>query len=384
MITDIPVASRPVGRDPGRGAGSEGGAGLPRSARGSSSPAGEERGIASPLLSVRYTRTVALAGGLRIAVVVPAYRCAPQLGDVLRAMPSFVDVVVVVDDASPDAVSEAARSVGDPRVVVLRHETNQGVGGAMATGFAEALRRDADVVVKCDGDGQMDPADIDALVAPLVEGRAEYAKGCRFHHLRDLSRMPPVRLVGNVGLTFLTKLASGYWHVVDPQNGFVAVRADVLRRMRIERVARDYFFENDMLIRLNALEARVADVPFPTRYGDEASSLRPSRVLFSFPPRLLQGFARRVFWRYVFFDVSPVAIFLAAGLALFGFGAAFGAYHWLVNLPLHRVTPAGTVILSAVPLILGFQLLLQALVLDVQGSPRPLPPNGPPKGTAKA
>ncbi len=308
--------------------------------------------------------------GRTVVVVVPAYRVEREIGTLLARMPAYVDRVLVVDDASPDRTSEAVRSVQDRRVTLLRHARNMGVGGAMATGFRAALDAGADLIVKCDGDGQMEPQDMKELLVPLLENRAEYAKGCRFHHPRELDSMPKVRLVGNIGLTFLTKLASGYWHVLDPQNGFLAIGAPTLRRLRLERLARGYFFENDMLLRLNTLGARVADVPLPSRYGEESSSLKPGSVALEFPFRLIAGLFRRVFWRYVFYDVSPVAVFVLFGLILFLFGAFFGAYHWIVNALYHRATPTGTVILAAVPFILGFQLLLQALVLDIENSPR--------------
>lgn len=308
-----------------------------------------------------------------LAVVIPAYRVEHEIGPLIARMPAYVDHVIVVDDGSPDATSEKANAVGDPRVALLRHSTNKGVGGAMATGYRAALERGADLVVKCDGDGQMDPESIETLVRPLLEGRADYAKGCRFHHFRELTSMPRVRLGGNVGLTFLTKLASGYWHVLDPQNGFVAIPADVLTRLPLESLAKGYFFENDMLIRLNCLEARVVDVAIPSRYGREPSSLKPGRILLEFPFRLLAGFFRRIFWRYLFYDVSPVAVFFFAGLALFLFGSVFGSYNWVHNALLKRATPTGTVILAAIPVILGFQLLLQAVVLDVENSPRAEP-----------
>lgn len=311
--------------------------------------------------------------GQVLAVVIPAYRVENEIGPVIARMPPFVDHVIVVDDASPDRTGAAALAVGDSRLALIRHSTNEGVGGAMATGYRAALERGADLVVKCDGDGQMDPQDIETLVRPLLDGRADYAKGCRFHHFRQLAAMPRVRLGGNVGLTFLTKLASGYWHVLDPQNGFVAIPSDVLRRLPLESLANGYFFENDMLIRLNCLEARVEDVAMPSRYGPEPSSLKPGRILLEFPFRLLAGFLRRIFWRYLFYDVSPVAVFFVAGLALFLFGSVFGAYHWVHNALLKRATPTGTVILAAIPVILGFQLLLQAVVLDVQSSPRAEP-----------
>jgi len=308
--------------------------------------------------------------GCSVAVVVPAYRVERQITGVVRGIPGFVDQIIVVDDASPDSTSRVVAALGEPRLKLVRHTVNQGVGGAMASGFRAALEGKSDLVVKCDGDGQMDPRDIENLLRPLLDGRAEYTKGCRFHHLRDLSAMPRVRLGGNIALSLLTKLASGYWHVLDPQNGFVAIRADVLRRLPLGRLARGYFFENDMLVRLNALEARVADVPFPSRYGEETSSLSPGRAVFEFPFRLLAGFFRRVFWRYLFYDVSPVALFFLFGALLFLFGCVFGAYHWIRNAVREIPTPTGTVILAAMPVILGFQLLLQALVLDVQNSPR--------------
>ncbi len=305
-----------------------------------------------------------------VAVVVPAYGVERQIGPLLARMPAYVDRVFVVDDASPDATAAAVAAVKDPRITLLRHPQNQGVGGAMATGYRAALEAEADLIVKCDGDGQMDPGDIELLLRPLVESSAEYAKGCRFHHVGELESMPRVRFAGNIALTFLTKLASGYWHVLDPQNGFVAVGADTLRRIRIDRLAKGYFFENDMLIRLNAIEARVADVPLPSRYADEPSSLKPGRIALQFPARLLAGFFRRVFWRYVFYDVSPVALFLLFGSLLFAFGAIFGAYHWIWGAIHKQPTQTGTVIVAAVPFILGFQLLLQAVVLDIQNSPR--------------
>jgi hypothetical protein len=217
----------------------------------------------------------------------------------------------------------------------------------------------------------MDPGAIPTLLEPILEGRADFAKGCRFHHPSELQTMPRVRLLGNIGLTFLTKLASGYWHILDPQNGFLAVRADMLRRLPLDRLARGYFFENDMLIRLNVLEARAADVPIPSSYRDETSSLRPARALLEFPFRLIAGFWRRVFWRYVFYDVSPVAVFLFFGTLLFTFGFLYGGYFWVANAIRGVATPTGTVIVAAVPLILGFQLLLEAVVLDIRNSPRP-------------
>ena len=305
----------------------------------------------------------------KIAVVIPAYRVEPQIGAVLDQMPDCVDRVFVVDDASPDHLAEQITGRGD-RFSLIRHEKNRGVGGATVTGIQAALAENCDIVVKCDGDGQMDPRHIPALVNPLLAGVANHAKGCRFHHFGELKQMPRRRLIGNIVLTFLTKMSSGYWNVVDPVNGFFATTSDTLRRIPLARLSPRFFFETDFLIRLNIIEARVADVAFPACYGNEKSSLSVTRALFGFPPRLLAGLIRRVFWRYLFYDVSPVAVFSLVGICLCTFGLVFGAYHWISGALQLRETGVGTVMLAVLPLILGFQLLLQAIVLDIQNTPK--------------
>ncbi len=309
--------------------------------------------------------------GKKIAVVIPAYNVAAQIAGVIAAMPDCVDRIYVIDDASPDDRAACVEKLADPRLELIRHTKNRGVGGATATGLMRALSAGYDILVKCDGDGQMDPADIPQLVQPLLQGNAEHAKGSRFHHFRALNRMPKWRFVGNIGLTFLTKMASGYWNVLDPVNGFLATRAETLRSIQISRISPRYFFETDLLIRLNILEARVADVPLPARYGDEASALSVPRAIFAFPPRLLAGLIRRIFWRYLFYDVSPIAIFASLGMLFLGFGVVFGAYQWIRHATAGIATPVGTVILAALPCILGVDLLLQAIVLDIQNTPRP-------------
>jgi glycosyltransferase involved in cell wall biosynthesis len=307
---------------------------------------------------------------MKIAVVIPAYRVATQIEGVIARMPESIDRIYVVDDASPDDVSARVRRLNNSRLELLHHEKNRGVGGATVTGMQAAINAGFDIVVKCDGDGQMEPGAIPQLILPLLDGSADYAKGSRFQHFRALSAMPKWRFFGNIGLTFLTKMASGYWNMLDPVNGFVAARAETLMSMDLAAVSSRYFFETDMLIRLNILEARVVDVPLPARYADEESALSIPRTLFGFPHKLLSGLMRRIFWRYVFYDVSPVAVFALLGALFGGFGVLFGSYHWIRNAMHGFPTPIGTVILAALPTILGFELLLQAVVLDIQNTPR--------------
>ncbi len=306
----------------------------------------------------------------RIAVVVPAYNEALRVGIVLRTMPEFVDHMIVVDDCSPDQTREAAKSHADARTIVTCTTHNQGVGGAMVVGYRKALELKADIVVKMDGDAQMLPEHLPALLDAIVEGDYDYAKGNRFLAGESLALMPKVRLFGNIVLTFMTKLASGYWHIFDPQNGYTAIKGTALRTLDLNQIHRRYFFENDMLINLNFFRFRVKDVPIPAWYGAEASSLNPFNISLTFPLLLLRRFFRRVYQKYVLRDFSPIALFLFLGLALFLWGVVYGSYLWVLGIITGRATPTGTLMLVVLPLILGFQLLLQAIVLDVQETPR--------------
>jgi glycosyltransferase involved in cell wall biosynthesis len=306
----------------------------------------------------------------RIAVVVPAYNVENQIGEVLRTVKSFVDHIIVVDDASTDQTYFRAKDSEDKRVIVLRHSDNQGVGGAMVTGFRMAMKLDANVVIKIDGDGQMDVLHLKRLIEPLISDGYSYAKGNRFLHSYDLEKMPKVRLLGNFSMTFLTKLASGYWHIFDPQNGFIAIRVDALEDLDFNRIAKRYFFENDMLVNLNVHNHRVKDVAMPAIYGNESSSMRIHRVLFSFPFYLFRRFWYRIYQKYVLRDFSPIALFLFLGLPLVLWGAGFGAYIWWRGLTAGEPATAGTVMLGVLPFLVGFELLLQAMILDIHETPR--------------
>ncbi|MDP8925234.1 MAG: glycosyltransferase [Chloroflexota bacterium] len=306
----------------------------------------------------------------RIFVVLPCYNVAGQVAAAIAAVPEWVDGIVAVDDASTDDTACVLAAIRDPRLVVVRHERNRGVGGAVATGFDCAAEQGADILVKVDGDGQMDLDYLPPILDALTKDGYDYAKGNRLLDRKALARMPRVRFVGNLILTFLTKLVSGYWHLLDPQNGFVAIRSTTWALLDRERIFCGYFFENDMLISLNILGARIKDVPMPARYGDEPSSLRVRSIIPLFSWLLLNRTVYRFYMKYVLLDFSPSALFVLAGLPLFFWGFGFGAYSWWVNSQQGTFASTGTVMLSVLPLLVGFQLLLQALVLDIQQSPR--------------
>jgi hypothetical protein len=204
---------------------------------------------------------------------------------------------------------------------------------------------------------------------PMLGEGVHYAKGNRFL-AGDLNRMPRVRLLGSFCLTFLTKLASGYWHVFDPVNGYVAISAAALRALPLDRIARRYFFETDMLIHLNILRARVKDVPIPARYGGEKSAMRVRWVLLTFPFYLFKGFWYRIYQRHVLREFSAVAMFWFLGSLLLLWGTGFGAYTWIESHLTGHIATTGTVMLSVLPFILGFQLALQAILIEIQESPR--------------
>jgi glycosyltransferase involved in cell wall biosynthesis len=302
-------------------------------------------------------------------VVVPAYKCANQIRSVLNVIPQSVKHIIVVDDASPDHLKVEVSGIEDKRITYIRHQQNQGVGGAMLTGYQEAIDLDAEVIVKIDGDGQMDVEYIPLLIKPVVEGRADYVKGNRFFYPHNLNQMPRLRLIGNIGLTFLTKVASGYWNIFDPTNGFTAIHKDALLLLNQNNIHRRYFFESSLLIELNRIRAVVVDIPLPAKYGDEKSSLSLLQAFLEFPINLFNGLIRRILWQYFLYDFTAVSLFLILGILLTMLGGLWGIYHWYISIRYDLVATTGTVMLSVLPIILGFQLLLQAIVLDIQNVP---------------
>lgn len=308
----------------------------------------------------------------RIAVVIPAYRVGREIASVLGGLPRYVRHVIVVDDASPDSTAARVAAAGrrDKRIQLIRHPRNRGVGAAVKSGFRRALELGAQIVVKMDGDGQMDPAFLPALLAPLAQGRADYVKGNRFRDFESLRRMPWVRRAGNLGLSFLTKAASGYWNLFDPTNGYFAVRAEVLARLPLESVDDRYFFETSMLANLYLLNAFVQDVPIPARYAGETSSLSVRRAVLEFPFKLLRTFLRRLLLRYFLFDFSMMSVYLLTGIPLLAFGFLFGGVKWIQYAQRGVPAPTGTVILPTLAVILGIQILLSAVEIDMNAVPR--------------
>lgn len=306
--------------------------------------------------------------GAVVAAVVPAYKEEKMITRVIDTMPDYVDHIVIVDDCSPDATSAVVKQSGDSRVTLIRHEVNKGVGGAIITGHKKAMELGSDVNVIMAGDAQMDPAYLPALLERVTTDGYGFAKANRFFAPESFSGMPGYRVFGNIVLSFMTKLASGYWHLFDPQNGYTAIRTSVLRRLSLDRVAERYSFENDLLIHLNIIQVPAIDVPVPAVYGDEVSTIKLRRVVPELLSLLTVGFWRRIWYRYVLWSFSPIALLLFLGLVLFLFG--LGVAIWVCfQIAASAVATAATVMLAALPLMIGTQMLISALQLDIQSSP---------------
>jgi glycosyltransferase involved in cell wall biosynthesis len=313
--------------------------------------------------------------GARVWLVVPCYRVKSKILDVIAKTPAWVEGIVCVDDACPEQSGDFIEGhAKDPRVVVVRLIQNQGVGGATLAGYAEAAARGAEVMVKVDGDDQMDMGYIAHLVAPILLGEADYAKGNRFTSISHLVQMPGVRVFGNAALSFAAKLSTGYWNIFDPTNGYTAIESQVARTILKKRVSPRFFFETDLLYHLGTLRAVVRDVPMPARYADEVSNLRISAILGPFALKHARNFLQRMLGQYFVRDFNAASLELLFGVALMLFGVGYAAHY--VSVGHHaKAASAGVVMAAALPVILGVQLLLQALNFDVLNVPsRPIHP----------
>jgi glycosyltransferase involved in cell wall biosynthesis len=317
-----------------------------------------------------------------IDVVIPAYCVDDHIEDVLIKIPEYIRHIIVVNDASPDDTRQRIEMVmqRDMRVILINHDQNMGVGGAMVSGFRKAMELGAQIVIKMDGDGQMSPAYLPELLTPLILGQADYTKGNRFRDLPSLQKMPLIRRFGNVGLSFFSKAATGYWNCFDPTNGFIAIRIETLAQLPLDQIDKSYFFEISMLSQLYLLGAYIREIPMPSRYGREQSSLSIGKVLLEFPPKLGRVLFRRLLIKYFIFDFSIISIYIMTSIPLLLFGLLFGISKWIKYGRLGIPTPTGTVMLPVLSLMLGMQILLSAISIDLQSVPTkpinsdPLPP----------
>jgi dolichol-phosphate mannosyltransferase len=308
---------------------------------------------------------------MSVAVVIPCYRVKNHILEVVRAIGPEVSYIICVDDKCPEGSGRFVQdNISDPRLRVIFHEQNRGVGGAMISGYKSALETDAKIVVKIDGDGQMDIRLLPKFIRPISENRADYTKGNRFINLEYLAEMPSVRIIGNAMLSFLTKLSSGYWNIFDPTNGYTALHVRVLRHVPLAKLNHGYFFESDMLFRLNMLRAVVLDIPAPSVYGDRRSNLQIARIVGPFLGLHTRNCVKRIIYNYFLYDFNIASLELTIGMLLTIFGTLFGLYEWIHSASTGISATSGTVMLAALPILVGAQMIIGFFNFDIQNVPR--------------
>ena len=309
---------------------------------------------------------------MKIAVVIPSYKVKKHILGVIEGIGSEVDRIYVVDDKCPNQSGQfVLDNTTDKRVKVLFNPENKGVGGAVVHGYKVALDEGFDILVKLDGDGQMDARLIPALIKPIENQTADYSKGNRFFfHKELLDQMPKIRFFGNSALSFVNKIVSGYWDIMDPTNGFTAIHRTALSLIDLDKLENRYFFESDLLFRLGTIQAVVNDMPMRSKYEDEESNLSVKKVLFSFPAKYAKRFFKRIMFQYFVRDFNIGSVSLLVGSLLMLLGTVVGIKFWYNSIVYQELASSGTVMFSALPIILGFQFLLFSLNYDVQNVPR--------------
>lgn len=308
---------------------------------------------------------------LKIGVVIPCYKVRKHILSVLEKIPPDINKIYIIDDACPESSGSFVKeSSTDLRVSIIQHKKNTGVGGAVISGYKRALSDDCDIIVKLDGDGQMDPSDISKLIQPIVDKQVDYTKGNRFFSLESLTSMPTIRKLGNAALSFVNKVSSGYWNIMDPTNGFTAIHKSALSVLPLEKINAGYFFESDMLFRLGTIRAVVMDIPIQAKYDEEESNLNITSTIKSFPKLYFQAFLKRIFYSYFLRDFNRASLELVLAIIFILFGSVWGGIHWVYSIQLMKEASTGTVMLAVLPIILGFQMLLDAINFDTGNMPK--------------
>jgi len=305
-----------------------------------------------------------------ISVVIPCYRETSHILDVLKRIPEYINTIYCVDDGCPDNTGKYIEDNNDDsRVNVIFHENNNGVGAAMITGYKAAINDGSDIVVKIDGDGQMDPELINNFLSPILNNQSDYAKGNRFFDIENISSMPKLRLFGNAVLSFMCKFSTGYWNIFDPNNGYTAINTKTLKHIPLDKINDGYFFESDMLFRLNTLRAVVVDIPMTARYGEETSHLNIFTSAFIFSFNHSRNFFKRILYNYFIRDFSVASLEWLIGPLMITFSLLFGINEWQISTSTGVSATAGTVMLAALPMIVGIQMVLSALSYDIENMP---------------
>lgn len=309
----------------------------------------------------------------KIAIVIPYYNASKHIVAVVSGIPDSIHSIIIVNDESKEPLPEneilEVKNL-NVQLIVLQNTSNLGVGGATKNGFQYAINNDFDIVIKMDADNQMDAKFLPDLIKPLISKKAEMAKGNRFSDRKHLNKMPIIRRFGNLFLSFLTKIASGYWNNFDPTNGYLAIKISTLKKIDLNKLSDRYFFETSLLAQLYFVNARIKDISMPPIYADEKSSMQVWKMPLIFMNNLCKIFIKRILKRYFLYDFNITSIYLIVGVPMFIFGIIFGIYNWIFYYNKNELTPTGTIMIVTLSIILGFQLLLQAIQFDISSSPK--------------
>ncbi len=302
----------------------------------------------------------------KIAVVIPCYKVERQIEKVIKGLPELISSIILVNDCSPDNTKQIIDNLAlnNNKITTIHHSKNQGVGGAMISGFKEALKQKCTLVIKIDGDNQMNPKYIPQMIKQTKLGY-DYVKGNRFFDRKAILKMPKIRKLGNLILSFLTKISSGYWNIADPTNGYFCIKSEILKRINFDKISHDFFFESSLIIEIFYTGAKIKDLSIPAIYNDEKSNLSELKAIFTFPPRLFYAFMRRLWLRYFVCDFNICSIYLMIGLPLFLFGIIFGIIKWYYYVNINSLAPTGTIMIPVLAIVLGFQMILASIQYDM-------------------
>jgi len=310
--------------------------------------------------------------GLSVAAVIPAYNEELLIAKTIDELPDFVDVIIATNDGSKDRTLEILNQLADEnkKLVVLNNERNRGIGFTIVRGLKEALARGVDLAVPIAGDAQCDTSYLARMIDKLVDERLDYVKANRFNNLTALRAMPRFRRVGNIVISLINKFATGYYSIFDSQNGYGIFPKSTLERLPFELIGKRYDYENTLLLALGVINARIKDIPVPAIYGDETSTIKFFPTVRRALSVLFVGYWRRIYYKYVIFNFHPLALFLFGGLALTALSVAGGVFLAYLRIFEGSSPSSGTVMLAVVPFLVGFQLLLSAIVMDVNNEGR--------------
>jgi glycosyltransferase involved in cell wall biosynthesis len=328
----------------------------------------KKAGVKVAHIDIQEEYEASLFSDYKIGVVVPAYNEERLIQETIDGIPAYVDKIYVINDASTDSTADIINNVTDPRVVPIHHEVNKGVGAAIINGYKHSLADKMDLVAVMAGDNQMDPAELPKLIMPIIENKADYAKGNRLLSKQMRQGMSPWRAFGNSLLSMITKIGSGYWNVADPQNGYTVISRTALEAIDLDSIYTYYGYCNDILLKMNAFGMRVIDVTMPARYGSEKSKIKYGKFICKVAPMIFRGFLWRLKMKYMVLDFHPLVLFYFAGMVLCPLGLLFGLWIILQRLEFHMRISQNYPLLDVFISLVGMQFLFFAMFFDMQAN----------------